>query len=202
MFFRLKTSHAVALFMFFALLPPAVHFIFHNEKLYRFLFDWLGVFDTVTAVPLFLATGNFIVAGKIKGKRLIPWLAAFVAFWSFLSETSWGMDFTPIVHDKLIFYAGFMTYVKWINDLSIYMGIGYAFVTLIFLCIPRVGGKLLDMGWPSPSTGLYICAIPIVISVLLSGELPYRGFVVREMAEFLCGLWIFLLSSEYGVERK
>jgi hypothetical protein len=202
MFFRIKGRYLFGIFVLLALLPFAAHKLFHSRAIYYFLFDWRGVFDHLSSVVLFLALGNFLIIRRFRKKRPIPTVTALVVAWTLLTECAWGMDFTQIRGSDLIYFAGLMTYVPWIDSLSIYLGISYLVVSPVLQIIPAARGRLSELGYPFPTISLYFCLIPIVACAWFSELLPYKGSIVREMPEFLFGLWLFFLSAFEGAGNE
>ena len=201
MFFRLKPIYLIAIFCFFASLPFAVHFIFHDYVVYFALFDWLGLFDDLAPIPLFFAIGNFLIIRKRSAHRFIPTVAAIIIGLCFMKEISWGLDYTPVGNTDFTNYMGFMAYVFWIHIIVIYIGAAYLALTFVLQFIPLARRKLSERGWPFPSWAHYICLITFVASIYFDAKLPYHGYTSRIMPDFLACLWIFFISAEEGIGK-
>jgi len=154
LFFRTRPFLTIGIFTVLAFLPFFIDSLC-NEHLFIILFDRLGFFDIISPIPLFLATGNFLVLRRKSGSRAIPTLAAIVIGWALLTETHWGMDFTALRNSGLIRYAGFMPYVSWINDLTLYIGAAYLLTTPLIQQIDSFRNTLKKKGFPFPSGEMY-----------------------------------------------
>ncbi len=199
MFFRLKPLTTIAVFTVLAAFPYAV-FSLHNKHLYYLLFDWLGFFDLISPIPLFLATGNFLIIRK-SGNRVIPTIAAAVVGWAFLTEISWGMELTPLKNCDIIQHTGFMPFVSWIDDLTLYTGTAYILSLPLIHQLKPLKEFLIKKGFPFPSTEMILSLIPICLLLIYLRQLPYHGNPESEMPEFLSALWIYFVSSQEGAKK-